>query len=726
MKFKKMLAALLCTATLLSTVPALPAVAAEVTSFPDITDPVVAEAAELLHQLGIINGYDDGCYHPNDPLTRAQFCRLAVDLRGEGDKAATYERYTYFTDVKGDHWARGYINYASQITVNDTERLVSGVGDGSFRPDRTINQAEAVTMCLRLLGYGLSDVGSSGLNWFDGYMSAARRLGLLKDITEDGTAELDRGTAAILFRNLLSAAPKTSGDTFFEALGGTVSQTLIYLGTDQSGQVRVRDEDNVFLYKSALVSAEEALIGTPVTLVLDKDKRVLQLRAAENVTVRTLTLAAHEVSYITTAQGERLSIDGGTPLYQGTEQTTYRKAYMELRAGSEVKLVYNQNGTLAYLYVEPVDAASLDVAVTRVTCIYEDASPSPKTPLTITALGGAKLTVLEQAAEALSTFTVGDRVTLLLTAEGKVAGVTKPDANAPSTLLGVVTATTEGGNGSAPTATVKPVAALKDADGNELSITGKVYSSNGLENRLALVSVSADGYLTLSSVGTNSVSDSLNVATRTLGNTRLSDSVALYERTLGSTPQPITWSQITVDTVPASKISYVGTDLSGSINLIVLSDVTGDGYTYGFLSSYSETTVEVGVGGLSDITYTFYYVSVENSAGKHALRTLYTENLSGAAGIAANSNGRLGDTVTLLSLSGVSRADFDMDALTVTVGGVTYPVSQTVECYNRLTGTWFGSGAEALNTARAYASTMTLYYDKAPAQGGKVRLAVVG
>lgn len=722
MKIKKLLATLLCTATLLGSMPALP-VAAQVASFPDISDPVVAEAAELLHQLGIINGYDDGCYHPNDPLTRAQFCRLAVDLRGEGDKAATYERYTYFTDVKGDHWARGYINYASQITVSDTERLVAGVGDGSFRPDRAITQAEAVTMCMRLLGYGLSDVGSSGLNWFDGYLSVAERLGLLEDITVNGTAELDRGTAAVLFRNLLSAVSK-SGDTFFEALGGSVSQELIYLGTDESGRLLVRDSNQVLRYRSALIDTDDSLVGTPITLVLDKNGRALRIVPAESFTVRTLTLAAHEVNYITTAEGERLSMDGGTVVYQGTEETTYRKAYMELRAGSELKLIYNNGGALEYIYVTPTDAASRNVAVTRVTCIYENASPSPKTPLTVTALGGVELTVLEQAVEALSAFSVGDRVTLLLTADGKVAGVTKPDANAPSTLLGVVTATTEGGNGSAPTATIVPVTAMTDANGDTVRVTGKVYSTVNLEQQLVLVSVSADGYLSLSKVGSNSVRESLNVAKRTLGDVRLSDDVAIYERTLNSAPQSIGWSQITVDTVPASQISYVGTDLSGNINLIVLNDVTGDGYTYGFLSSRTETKVETGVGGLSDITYYLYYVGVENSAGKHELRTLYAENISGVAGIAANSNGRLGDTVELLTLTGVSRADFDMDAMTVTVGGVTYPVSQAVECYNSTTGTWFGSGAEALNTARAYTTRLTLYYDKAPAQGGKIRMVV--
>ena len=58
----------------------------------------------------------------------------------------------------------------------------------------------------------------------------------------------------------------------------------------------------------------------------------------------------------------------------------------------------------------------------------------------------------------------------------------------------------------------------------------------------------------------------------------------------------------------------------------------------------------------------------------------------------------------------------------MTANGVTYPLAGNIDqcCFNAVSETWFDS----LDDALAYASTLTLYYDKAPDQGGKVRLVV--
>ena len=220
MKLRKFLAAALCAATLAGLAVTGPVLAAEpvTSSFADITDPQVAEAAEFLRLLGVIGGFEDGTYRPDEPLTRAQFCRLAVDLRGEGAQAEVLMGYTFFNDVKSDHWARGYINYASRVTVGENERLVMGVGDGSFLPDDSITQAQAITMAMRLLGYAQKDV-AAGSNWYDGYVASARTLGLLEGIPLSPELPLTRGNAALLFKNLLYASPKAGEDTFFVTLG---------------------------------------------------------------------------------------------------------------------------------------------------------------------------------------------------------------------------------------------------------------------------------------------------------------------------------------------------------------------------------------------------------------------------------------------------------------------------------------------------------------------------
>ena len=98
-------------------------------------------------------------------------------------------------------------------------------------------------------------------------------------------------------------------------------------------------------------------------------------------------------------------------------------------------------------------------------------------------------------------------------------------------------------------------------------------------------------------------------------------------------------------------------------------------------------------------------------------------------GIAATLDGKkLAGSVELIKVSGVSRSAFDMEAQTVTTPNMVLPISDDVQCYNKTTKTWFGGEdtdpMDALNLARAFSETLTVYYDKAPEDGGKVRVVV--
>ena len=81
----------------------------------------------------------------------------------------------------------------------------------------------------------------------------------------------------------------------------------------------------------------------------------------------------------------------------------------------------------------------------------------------------------------------------------------------------------------------------------------------------------------------------------------------------------------------------------------------------------------------------------------------------------------------LQSASGVARGAYDPENHTLKVGEQVFPISQMVWCYNKTTGYWFeaDTGYERFELARAYAPEMTVYYDKSPQQGGKIRMVVV-
>lgn len=101
---------------------------------------------------GIVNGYDDGTFGPNRPITRAEFATIAA--RFDTDP---YYGDDKFTDISG-HWAQNYINKAAN------NGWINGYDDGTFKPDQYIVRSEAMTLINRLL-YRL--VENDGLNTRD-------------------------------------------------------------------------------------------------------------------------------------------------------------------------------------------------------------------------------------------------------------------------------------------------------------------------------------------------------------------------------------------------------------------------------------------------------------------------------------------------------------------------------------------------------------------------------
>ena len=88
MRIKRFLALVLACA-LTAGLLILPSSAArQPSAFPDITDEATAEAAEILRLLGIVSGTGSGNFEPGRTLTRAEFCKMAVEIMGNGDKVA--------------------------------------------------------------------------------------------------------------------------------------------------------------------------------------------------------------------------------------------------------------------------------------------------------------------------------------------------------------------------------------------------------------------------------------------------------------------------------------------------------------------------------------------------------------------------------------------------------------------------------------------------------------
>ena len=94
-------------------------------------------AISTLTNMGLLDGYPDGGFHPNASINRAEFAAIAVrffiitdDVEYKGDA---------FSDIS-DSWANEYINMAYLL------ELITGYPDGTYHPDDPILRAEAMTL----------------------------------------------------------------------------------------------------------------------------------------------------------------------------------------------------------------------------------------------------------------------------------------------------------------------------------------------------------------------------------------------------------------------------------------------------------------------------------------------------------------------------------------------------------------------------------------------------
>ncbi|MEG1579281.1 MAG: hypothetical protein RR336_10995, partial [Oscillospiraceae bacterium] len=185
---------------------------------------------------------------------------------------------------------------------------------------------------------------------------------------------------------------------------------------------------------------------------------------------------------------------------------------------------------------------------------------------------------------------------------------------------------------------------------------------------------------------------------------------------------PVALSDVTVSSVPTSKITHVSTNFKGEVDLIVLDNVTGDHYTYGLPIAGTMS------GGSGDMSYTNQTVSITN--GGKGLAALVTgtdfSNLKNTPiGITAalqklDGTPKMADWVKLTKSENVRRSSFSDDS--VMVGSQRFPLDPNidVQCYNSTTKSWFAS----LDAAKAYATTFTVYYDRPASEGGKIRVVI--
>lgn len=588
--------------------------------FQDVQDQQTALAADVLSALGVVSGTGDGQFSPDGHLTRAQLCKMAIEILGMGNQAKSQAYRTIFSDMGSTHWARGYVNLAAitEIPEGSKSRLMLGLGNGQFGPDREVTYQEAVTLALRILGYS----EEANRTWPHGALAAATRLGLDQDLEISNPAgPITRAQTALLFYRTL-ATPAMGSEEPFAARLGTLVENSVVLATDatinnQSGWVITAQGDASASYPAA-APVDQSLLGLRGWALLDKEGRFVTLLPNDSSYVTT-TVERRQGSYLYLSGKGRFTMSDSTPVYTGSAYdatvTTYKDYSANLRPGDVVTLYLDEGGKVAGLYrsqgsteekflmvrssapnvdyflgltdgvkdftvhkngrtiavadIKPYDIVTydpiskvLEVCDVRLTCIYENAAPTPSAPTKITAAGN-EFNVMADAISEFNGRKIGDKITLMFTAGGMVAGVAPEGVKGVGgNALGVIS----GGEFELLNCNLRlklPNGVPTDVSPGEILLASSQYRTS-LEFKTAGITITARF-------------DKVNMM---LDHLQVSPYVRVFERTFDGTAYRLIEKSVAELPSNPAVVQY-HKDESGRVDILILAAYSGDERVYG-------------------------------------------------------------------------------------------------------------------------------------------------
>lgn len=199
------------------------------TVYSDTSKTHYSDAVSALSDAGVINGYPDGTFRPENAISRAEISKILSSVITVGfsaedaakadedtihaditDTAAMTANGAAFKDIDSTNWSAPYIG------ITNTCGIVTGYTDKTFRPKKTITYNELSAMAVRATEYDMSKV--TGV-WPANYVAAAKELKLYSglknfDPETNGSDPATRGNAAIIINNAKSAIEAAAKDGY--------------------------------------------------------------------------------------------------------------------------------------------------------------------------------------------------------------------------------------------------------------------------------------------------------------------------------------------------------------------------------------------------------------------------------------------------------------------------------------------------------------------------------
>lgn len=186
--------------------------AAETTApvFADVdANSTTGKAVYKLVNAGILNGYTDGTFRPNNPITRAELCKIVnlVFNYTEADKEN-------FTDVGTNDWFYSYVAIAKKAGY------ITGHGDGTFKGNDYLTREQAcaiITRVTKLFDLPMTEtITDTVSDWAVPYVNkvvANRLMALEAGGKFRATENITRGELTAVMAVFVDVEEKPSGNT---------------------------------------------------------------------------------------------------------------------------------------------------------------------------------------------------------------------------------------------------------------------------------------------------------------------------------------------------------------------------------------------------------------------------------------------------------------------------------------------------------------------------------
>ena len=167
---------------------------------------------ELLQELEILSGYEDGSLRLEDTISRAEATKMIVAMVNKTAAAENQKGKTKFADVPADAWYSGFVN------VGVTDKFINGKSANEFKPNDNVKYNEIVKMIVSCLGY--EEYAQFYGGYPNGYIAIADSEGISDGCEMNGESAATRGIVCKLILNALNTPIVKSNGMQYSSIEG--------------------------------------------------------------------------------------------------------------------------------------------------------------------------------------------------------------------------------------------------------------------------------------------------------------------------------------------------------------------------------------------------------------------------------------------------------------------------------------------------------------------------